>query len=487
MNKRKLWASALSLSLLTPALAACSFTGDAKQETPQTLRIATTTGWFDEEYFRREYTELFELEYKNIEVEIVQLGENYRYSRGPREEEEDPMVKLKEAMQGPNPPDVVLFSYDQMPELVNENLLSPLESMIKENKFNTEDIVPAVLDGIKQVGNGQIYALSPTFYSSALVYNKAMFDEAGVGYPTDGMSWNDLFDLAKRVSKDDGSQYGFNFYSYGGSDLFSTVQNYANVLRLRTFDKEGEKMTVDSDSWEEVWKTVIQLGKDKVIPFMDPNNPEDFSRFNNDNPFGYNDFLSGRLAMTIISLYEIKELINANKEADNIEGYTPIQWDIVSVPTAPDGSSYNFGFSDLMAINAKAPNPKAAWKYIEFMNGEDWAKLKSRSSNNLISNKKYTKRSDGEEYNVEAFYNVKPAPPETMEDYQIYRKLPNIYDVVWLGQKYFNEAMEGKTGIRDALKAWQEEGDALLLQMKENPDTSSFNRGGSDVIAVPAG
>jgi multiple sugar transport system substrate-binding protein len=74
-----------------------------------------------------------------------------------------------------------------------------------------------------------------------------------------------------------------------------------------------------------------------------------------------------------------------------------------------------------------------------------------------------------------------------MEDYQIYRKLPNIYDVVWLGQKYFNEAMEGKTGIRDALKAWQEEGDALLLQMKENPDTSSFNRGGSDVIAVPAG
>ncbi|GIP36157.1 ABC transporter substrate-binding protein [Paenibacillus sp. J2TS4] len=487
MIKRKLWASALSLSLLVPTLSACSFTGAPKEEPPSTLRIATTSGWFDEEYFRREYTELFELEHKNITVEFVNLGENYRYSRGPSQEEpEDPLKKLKDEMQGANPPDVVLFNYDQMSELVHENLLSPLDPMIKDDKFNTEDIVPAVIDGIKQMGNGQIYALSPTFYSSALVYNKGMFDEAGVGYPTDGMNWDEIFELARRVSKGDGKQHGFNFYSYSHGDLFNATQMYANAIRLRTFDENGEKMTVDSDSWEQAWKTIIDLGKEKTIPFMDMNN-DNYDRFNDEGPFGYNDFLSGRLAMTMISLYEIKELINANKEADNIEGYTPIQWDIVSVPTAPDGTSYSFGFNDLMGINAKAPNAKVAWEYIKFMNGEDWARLKSRSSNNLISNKKYTKRSDGEEYNIEAFYNVKPAPPESFDDYEIYRKKPNIHEVVWMGQKYFNEAVEGQTSIRDALKAWQEEGDALLLQMEENPEASSVDRGGSEAIAVPIG
>ncbi|MCQ4741354.1 extracellular solute-binding protein, partial [Blautia hominis] len=35
-----------------------------------------------------------------------------------------------------------------------------------------------------------------------------MFDEAGVAYPTAEWTWDDVFEAAKKLTKEDGSQYG---------------------------------------------------------------------------------------------------------------------------------------------------------------------------------------------------------------------------------------------------------------------------------------
>lgn len=483
-TKSKLWPAALSLTLLAPALSACSFGGAPKEPENTTLRIATSNGWFDEVYFRQEYTELFELQNKHITIEFAPIENPNRYGGQQQEEVKDPMDSLKELMQGANPPDVILFNYDQLPKLVEENLLSPLDPMISKDKFNVDDIVPVVMESIKSAGNNQIYALSPTFYSSALIYNRALFDAAGVPYPEDNMGWNELFDLARRVSSGDGNTYGFNFSTYGyGGELYYTMQNYSNILRMRTFDENAEQMTVDTDKWEEVWSTIISLANDKVLPNK---SYEEMNNMEMRGPFSYNDFLSSKLAMAIVSFHEIRELVNANKNADQYENFTPIDWNLATLPESETSGSYNFGMGMLMAINANAANPDAAWEYVKFMNGEDWARLKSRSSHNLISNKNYISSSIGDEYNVSAFYNIKPSFDDRTDDYKLYEKMPNLYEVNYMGQAHFNGAVEGTIGIRDALKKWQEEGNAALLQMKENPGepVQTFPE---EVIAVPAG
>jgi multiple sugar transport system substrate-binding protein len=43
----------------------------------------------------------------------------------------------------------------------------------------------------------------------ALWYNRALFDQAGVAYPTDDWTWEDLYAAAKKITKADGSVYGF--------------------------------------------------------------------------------------------------------------------------------------------------------------------------------------------------------------------------------------------------------------------------------------
>ncbi|MGO4273031.1 ABC transporter substrate-binding protein, partial [Paenibacillus sp. TAF58] len=61
-------------------------------------------------------------------------------------------------------------------------------------------------------------------------------------------------------------------------------------------------------------------------------------------------------------------------------------------------------------------------------------------------------------------YTVKTETLETKG-----RKMPNIYQVQEIGRQQFTNVLQGKTTVREALKHWQTQGDAMLIQMKENP------------------
>ena len=52
------------------------------------------------------------------------------------------------------------------------------------------------------------YAVPKDVDTIALWYNKTMFDEAGLAYPTADWTWDDVSEAAKKLTKDDGSQYG---------------------------------------------------------------------------------------------------------------------------------------------------------------------------------------------------------------------------------------------------------------------------------------
>ncbi|OPH47553.1 ABC transporter substrate-binding protein [Paenibacillus ferrarius] len=489
MNRRML-ATTLTLSLVVPLAVACTKGDKTDNKQERVLRIANSMGYGgDDEYFRQQFTEIFEFANPNIKIEFIPtMDDAFRFGGGqPGEKMPDPMVKLKEVMQGDNPPDVVMVGYEQLPEIIESNLLTQLDPQITKDKFDTSGIVPAVIDGIKNAGGGKLYALAPTFSSSALIYNKKMFTDAGVDFPKDGMTWDETFDLSKRLVKGQGENRinGFSFSTQSqGDNLFYGMQMYTAPLQLKMFDDAGEKMTVDTDQWEKVWAKMAQLQKDNVFPeLMDPQKPMN-RQFDQNNPFSYDDFMSNRLAMGIINYGQLQQITNANKNAASYKGYTPIDWDVVTIPSHPEakgvgGSIYMNG---IMGINAKAQNPEDAWKFIKFINGEDWAKLKSHSSYNLVARSKYLKPKDGLDFHMEAFYNVVPAPMEN--NMKLYRENPNIYQVQEIGRQQFSNVLQGKTTAREGLKQWQTQGDAMLKQMKENP-TTPMQPG--VMQAVPAG
>lgn len=499
MMKRKWLATALSLTLVMPALAACTKGESGNNDTERVLRIAITSDYGDDgEYFRQQFTEIYEYANPNVKIEFIPTVDSSRYRYGymtneDQEQQPEPIEKLKEVMQGDNPPDVVMFNLNEMQELLTDNLLQPLDPLITKDKFDTADIVPIVMEGLKSVSpDGKLYALSPTFSSSALVYNKKIFDEAGVPYPEDNMTWDQVFDLARRVFNPDNSKrvFGFSFTSQSYVDLMNSTNIYTGPLGLSMFDGSTEKLTVDSDQWEKVWSTLIQLEKEKVTPSqLDYNDPEfvNSRQSSQDNPFGYDDFLSNRLAMAIMSYGELSRIDNANKNAHLYNNYIPVEYNAVTMPSHPEypGVVSNVGLNGIMGINTKAGNPTDAWNFLKFINGPDWARAKAKNNYQLLSRKSYIKVNEGSDLNMDAFLNVKPAAAGTEELYNLYRKYPNIYMVYSLAQQEYMEALQGNKSVRDALKSWQTQGDSMLQQMKENPNGSvTFEGAASSAVQV---
>jgi multiple sugar transport system substrate-binding protein len=459
-------------------LAACNGKENNQQNEQRVLRIATNmvSSTTDTQWFRQQYTELYQFSHQNVEIEVVPFVDysQMRYQTEPAEMP-DEAESLKQLLTGPNPPDVVVFDLTLLRSSVEENLLMQLDPLIAEDKFDTSDIVPAVLEGIRNAGDGVLYGLAPSFTSSALFYNKKFFDDSNV--PRDGMTWDEVFDLARLVSSGEGNdrKYGFSFNRWSG-DPFYDMRVYTETLGLRMIDENGEKMTVgNSAQWEKVFSTIAKLNADKIVP-----QPIDWSQPRDDwGPFADDRFLSGDLAMVIAEYGYINQLLDANRNAEKIKGFEPIDWDVVTVPVHPEAREYGTSIylSGVMAINAKAQNPDDAWDYIKFMNSEELAKLKGYNSYDLVSRKSYIKPKEGLNYNVAAFYQLLPAPP--VDEYKVINKY-NLWPVQQMGSELLQEVIKGNKTSKEALTEWQTRGDQQIKELKANAGT-----GDGAVVPLP--
>lgn len=466
----------LACMLVVPMLAACASKSGGDSEETRVLRIAYMYGDSSyDDYMRTQYTDLFQFEHKNIEIELIPAVDwsKQRY-QDPSEpyREPNPVEEMKKLMEGDNPPDVVIVGYDELHQLVEENLLMPLDPLIEEDKFDISDFVPAVINGLKEAGDGKLYALAPTFYGSALIYNKKIFAERGVEPPTDNMTWDQVFDLARRVAHGEGNDrvYGFSFSQSFWDDLFWGMDIYISPLGLKILDDNAETLLVDSPLWEQVWTELSALKQEKIFP--EPPNYDEMDRPARRMPFEGDAFLSGKLAMAVTSYSYLAQVIAANNNAASMEGFEPIEWDVVTMPVHEEapGKGGTISMDPILAINAKAQNSKDAWEFIKFLNGEDWAELKSRSLSMMVSRQSFIKPQQGLDYNIAAFYTLTPVR-SVMNltgagvDPQIRQ---NLWQVTNIGYQKLMEVINTNKPVADALKEWKTEGEAILKQLREN-------------------
>ncbi|HTG69277.1 MAG TPA: extracellular solute-binding protein [Candidatus Udaeobacter sp.] len=496
MRIRKFALVSLTLALLISLLAACS-SGSEESAEKRVLRVGVLYGGSDNEpYFRQQYTDMYEMSHPNIEFEIVGAI-NYDDQRFEQQDpskpvtQPDPYEKMKEMLNGQNPVDVVVLDYNMLRRLTQDNLLQPLDPLVTQDKFDLSDYVPTVIDGIKAAGDGNLYALTPTFNSSALFYNKKMFTDAGVQPPTDKMQWADVLNLARQVAKGEGEDRKFGFaFSRGQSDGFNDTQIYSQALQLKMWDDKGEKMLVNSDQWEQVWNTVSSLNKEQIIPNQEYYNKmyEKQSAEGGFDPFYGDLFIKGKVAMTIGDYGYINELKRAADNASKIKDFEPVDWDVVTVPVHPNdpdvgGSIY---LSQLMGINSKAQNDKDAWDFIKFSNSKEWAKLKSRSLYEMVARKEFLKPIGGLQYNMDAFTTLKPLPPTSTDAEKIYREKPGIWEAQNPGYELFQEVIKGTKTSREALAEWETRGNAVLERLKTNPN-GGMEGGGGAIDVKPMG
>jgi multiple sugar transport system substrate-binding protein len=113
-------------------------------------------------------------------------------------------TKLRTVWAGGDPtviPDI-LFLWPT-PSYAATGVLENLQPYIEASGYDLDDYWPYLLDSARY--QGDIYGLPRDIEAHVLYYNKKLFDEAGVAYPTEDWTWDDLLVAAEKLTKKDAS------------------------------------------------------------------------------------------------------------------------------------------------------------------------------------------------------------------------------------------------------------------------------------------
>lgn len=186
-----------------------------------------------------------------------------------------------------------------------------LTDTLGKHRYDIAHLEPSAIDSLKRNMGGKLYGLPSNMLSYLLYYNKAVFDRFGVAYPQDGMTWDEIFDLAQKMTRTDGSA------PYYGLSHAST----SNMLNLNPFglpvaDVQTNKPLIQT---EERWKTLIQtlfLNTPVKQAVRELGKLPDWKSFSKDQ----------NLAMITFS-----NTVPTALKAD----IAPLDWDMVSIPVFP--------------------------------------------------------------------------------------------------------------------------------------------------------
>lgn len=453
------------MGLLTVSLlAGCNIPGlgskDDENNTPQKLKVM----YYDEGSFYQEYGMLYSALNKNVEIEVIATNSIYnRMNENSEKTYEELFVEVVKEQK----PDVIISDAYYFPKIIESKLLYDLDAYVNREDYDLQGLGTAVVDYMKELGNGILYGIPTTIQSQVLFYNKDVFDEYGVTYPTDNMTWAEVINLANLFPTDGeypDRVYGLKYsYSNNVSDL---INQMSSEQGLQQFNPETLKMTMDTPAWKDLVESALSLSKSEML-YSDELR-WNYQNNNSDTQMGFDYYsleplLNGIVAMSYESSYYLQQIKEAKNYSQDPERLTD-NWDIVSAPVGNNGNNSSAGtyYGNIVSISSDSTNLNTAWDFVSYITGDEYARVKSFSSyGNLPLRKKYALKDSDK--NIEAFYKTKPATNNNSNNYD-YSKIPQRFSNEFYQIQYeeFQKLQDGTATVDEVLATLQLKGDELL-------------------------
>ncbi|TFE26663.1 extracellular solute-binding protein [Cohnella luojiensis] len=474
-KKSGLWIGALALVF---ALSACTSSGGKEKSAIDSLnrddKGTLKVAYFNEQAFYMQYGNAFQAMFPNLELEVVSTESVFQA--------EDPVAEMEKIM-NEQQPDAVYLTEDQYEALAGKGMLYDLDAVVKQDEFDLDSFHPSVIELLKGRGAGKLYGLSPSFSSQALYYNKDMFDQHGIPYPTDGMSWEEVMQLAARfpVKKDGDDSLNGLFQPSQWKNPFDLVRTIGEAKGLSYADTDAGTLSIDSPEWKAIFQSVIDGYKSGSVSM-----PSDsggggmggmITRVGGGAAISFGPdsmkFMSGQAAMAIdgpmvMNMMGRESRIGAAGAVKSTNGiaspakspFKKFEWDIVTVPVDPSQPDVtgNMSLDNVFSINASSENVSAAWEFLKYANGEQLAKTNSKSSFSLSARTAFKNEADGK--NIDAFYALK------INSQTLLQTLPAGFadSFSQLAAEQIKQVVEEKVSLDEALKQIQSKGQLLLTE-----------------------
>ncbi len=472
--KPRTWAwVGLSAALL---LGGCS-KGNATNgdETRTTLKIM----YYDERAFFQQYGMIYSALHTNVDIEVISNQTAYQDPNG------DYKANMKKMIEEQKP-DILMLDNSLFRELSADGKLLDLDAIAQDKSFKPDTLAPGLLDYLRELGGGKLFGMSPNMYAQVIYYNKDLFKKHGVDLPKDGMSWDELFALAKRFPTDgdkDSRVYGLSL-GWNGSDAYQLGSMIASAQNLSMINPVDMKVTLNTPAWKKSFETAFDVVKSNALHLQNMNDGMSTS-FNYDDYLLQDPFVSGKVAMKMEAQYLMDQIEQAQK-SPNVKDKAVKDWAIVTMPvdpSSPDRSPY-VNLNSLFAVNAQSENADAAKEFLAYVMSEDFARVSSKAQMGGLP-VRTTAYEDKENRNLKAFYMLKPM--ETPMN-NLFDKVPNNFYGILDGtvRGAVQSAFDGNKPLEDALKEAETQLQAELIKAQEEEKNKKADSAASASPAASA-
>lgn len=262
----------------------------------------------------------------------------------------DYFTTLATKVAGGNAPDVFELNMENYLAYMLRGQCADLSAM----GIATGNYAQGTLDAVSN--GGKLYAVPMSFSTCVLFYNKALFDQAGISYPTDDWSWADAQAAAEKIRALGEDIWGY-FQPISYHEFYKSIAGNGGSL----LNEDFSAFTVNKPENVAVLDAMVARvrGENRVMPTT-----EDLA--------GRGDwdlFTEGKLGMIVTGIWGFSTFTEK----------CAFDWDIVVEPGVADKST--FFFANVNCISPASQKQEAAAKFIDAMGSDpDIVKLRLDAS-----------------------------------------------------------------------------------------------------------
>jgi multiple sugar transport system substrate-binding protein len=264
-------------------------------------------------------------------------------------------TKLEAAATGGSLPDVFWMHSSQAARYASNSVLMDLTDKIKSSKTMSLDKFPKDLVKVYE-NDGKNYAIPKDFDTIGLWYNKKLFDEAGVAYPNENWTWDDLLAAAKKITNPAKGVYGFG----APMDLQQGFDNFIFQNGGKVLSDDKTKSGFDTPAVKEAIQWYVDLSvKEKVSPTQTQFSENGYTTW----------FESEKTAMGLFGSWMLSEFGSNENVSKNC--------DVTVLPKGKQRATIYNGLGNAVAESTK--HKEEAWKFVEFLGSEEANKIQAES------------------------------------------------------------------------------------------------------------
>jgi multiple sugar transport system substrate-binding protein len=348
----------------------------------------------------------------------------------------DYATKMRANVASGNVPDVFYLQPPMAQEYIPAGKLLNLSPYMARDHVSPSTFYPSLMQDF-DCADGTVFGIPKDWNSLGLFYNKTLFQQAGLGDPSN-WTWDELQSAAKKLTKI-GSSAANSVYG---------IALPADASRWGAFLFANGGQMVSSDGKQAMFNNQAGIQAAQFYTSFELNHtgvmPGDVGASWDGDAFG-----KQQVAMTLEGGWMIPFLA---------QNYPKVQYGIAPLPVGPSGKRGNLLYTNAWAAYSGTKYPDMAWELIKYMTGTDYQTqvlhdgfalptLTSLASDSYFQQNPGVKvLQDGASYGQADFYGV--------ADTEIHTDVSNALQAIMLG----------KQSVADALNAAAQKVDTWIQQ-----------------------